>query len=151
MTEIDENISMMLNGDSLSNTKYILRLLNNSIIETQVKGHEIIYYSGKYMGENIVRKYKDSSPDMNIIDILKHTLKKMEIASVSGIKIMRKKIILDISDCIFCENGKSRNCWFILGIIAGMASEISGNVYVADYVRCRGNSRKECVFSVKKN
>jgi hypothetical protein len=133
-------------GSKINGTKHILCMLNSSILETQVDGHDIMYFSGKYIGEGMVRRYVKLHGDANIINVLRHVLGRLGLAEVSGIKVVNNRVMLDINDCVLCD-GRKRECGFLLGIIAGMAGEISGCSYCGEPVRCSSGA---CTLAIRK-
>ena len=135
-------------GDARMNAS-LLHMLHDSIMETQVNGHEIIYFSGKFIGERVANSHMSKYTGSNIIDMLKHALRRLNIGTVSGIRIRKDTITLDIDNCALYKKN-NRDCHFLLGLIAGMASQLSGKKYIGKSMKCRNNKKNTCVFVVKR-
>ncbi|MFQ6009744.1 MAG: hypothetical protein ACE5J7_01335 [Candidatus Aenigmatarchaeota archaeon] len=149
--DIDDSIRSLFSKGYKKIDISLLHMLNDSILETQANGHEIIYFSGKFIGERIVSNHIKKHPKNNIIDILKYTLRKLNIGNIAGIRVKKDMITLDIDDCVFYKKRRnSKNCYFMLGIIAGMATEISGKNYFGKFVRFKNSKRNTCVFAVRR-
>ena len=127
--------------------KNLLKLFNESVLETQVNGGEIVYFSGKYIGKGAAERHMKNDPSFTVIDILKRTLAEMGIADVCGIKLSSSRITLDISNCALCGSGKG-GCRFLLGVIAGIAGAVSGKSYSGEKIVCGRENGSACAFSV---
>jgi predicted hydrocarbon binding protein len=123
----------------------LLRVLNDSIMETQLNGGEVMYFSGKYVGSSMMKAgYKKGVKNAPLF--IKAALKKLGVGNVVSVDLRGNRIFLEMESCPFRKNGSKGNCKFIQGMLAGMISHASNKAYKMKAVTCKRADRPHCVF-----
>jgi hypothetical protein len=118
-------------------------ILSKAILETQVDGKNILYFSGKFAGyECNVRKTKNLEELKIAIDSI---LKELSVGKVESIEKRSNNIMIKIRSRF---NGKNH---FMLGFVTGIVSKaLDYNFYRFAGKQIRCNSRgKFCLFEIK--
>lgn len=132
----------------------VLRALNNSVLETQINGGEILYFSGKFIGEELIENHKKKIKDIdNILMLIKQLFKNLMIGILRNAKIKDDKITIDLEECAFCEKknlglNKENKCYFLSGLISGMIAQALGYSSAGKEISCRNMGNQACRFEI---
>jgi predicted hydrocarbon binding protein len=154
MKTIRKDVEKLLRCSDLSNGNAIdvrlLRSLSNSILKTRIDGHEILYFSGKLVGEEFGKR-------LGRCDVKKFSTSITEL--IGGLKIGRIEsvcerkngMLIRVSDCPLCDPGKPNGdtrCHFSAGLLAGMASEAMQRDTLGREIDCKSSDENVCVFKL---
>jgi len=118
--------------------KNFFNMLINAVIDTQVDGKNILYFSGKFAGYNYFR-VKNVKSIEDLKKLLDGILKELSIGSVESIDKKYNKLVIKIRG-IF----KSKN-YFLTGLITGIVSKaLNYNFY-----KFTGKEIKNKTFEIK--
>jgi predicted hydrocarbon binding protein len=128
----------------------LLRLLSNSILKTRIDGHEILYFSGKLVGEEFGKKIgrcnikKLSTSIAELVDGLK-------LGRVESVREIENGLLVRVGGCPLCDPGKpagDTRCHFFAGLLAGIASESMKRHAMGKETDCKEGDENACVFKL---
>jgi hypothetical protein len=118
-------------------------MLNKSIMETQVDGKNILYFSGKFAGYEYAKVKKVRSVE-ELKTVLNSVFRKLSLGRVESIEKSNNSLIIKISNAY-------KDNHFLTGFVTGVISKaMDYNFYrfAGKEVKCR-NSGKYCIFEIK--
>ena len=126
----------------------LMRMLSNSILRSQAKGEDMLYYSGKLIGCEFGRNNKTDNMD-GVITAIDDTLRKMGIGYIRDSTKKDSMIIINVQECPLCDPGKDSRCYFSAGLMAGIASEALSRNVVGKEVDCKDRDSNICTFELR--
>jgi len=141
---LEETVRTIFGKRKPKSNLMFMKLLNDAVIETQLNGGEIMYFSGKYIGSKIMEVHQKEKKN-NIPVVIKKTLENLEMGDIVGISIKGNNVFLELKECPF-KSTIENNCEFLQGILAGIISQGSGKPYKIKSVKCKGAKNLHCIF-----
>jgi len=125
------------------------RILNHAILDTQLNGGEILYFSGKYIGQELMNACKKRKSN-NLPAIMKTAVERLDMGDVVGMDLKNNTVSLEIENCPFRKKGVKRGCNLLQGMLAGILSGATGRTYALKSVSPNGRGRRYCIFRFRR-
>ncbi|MFQ6009741.1 MAG: V4R domain-containing protein [Candidatus Aenigmatarchaeota archaeon] len=155
MRVIERDVKELVNGTRFYNGNLdnvvdvrVLRSLSNSILGTQTRGEETLYFCGKLIGSEFGRNFKAKNVD-DAITSVNELMKRLNLGHVKRAVRKGRRLLIDVKDCPLCDPGKDRRCYFSAGILAGMLSRTLKRNVVGKETDCKNKKRDICTFELK--
>lgn len=131
----------------------LLRTVNDSVLETRINGEEILYFSGKFVGAEIIKNYRKNIKGITeILAEVKKLFKKLMIGIIRDVNFDKEKILIHIDECAFCKQGRypmeNLKCHFLAGLISGIISKGTGHSCTGKETACRSIGDPFCTFEI---
>ena len=130
-------------------TSALLRIMNNAVIDTQPNGEEIMYFSGKFIGSDIMKNYqKRKKYRENMVYAVKDAVERLGVGTVKGVDIGENRVRLYIGNCMLSGRRGKGMCQFLSGIMSGIISQGSGKSYTGKVMKYK-DKNGHSVFLLK--
>ena len=126
----------------------IFRSLNNSILRTQINGNDVLYFSGKKIGNEFGRNIKAKNID-DVVSSINDLITMLKLGHIKSSKKIGRNLLLDVKDCPLCDPGKDSRCYLYAGLLAGIVSKILQKDIVGREIDCKNKNRDICTFELK--
>jgi predicted hydrocarbon binding protein len=156
--EVDEDEGIvtgkLLESRILALGSYGWATIQAELDSTFITGGSVIlqrmgYSYGKYLGALIKRKAGKKDPANGAVGEMIKMVKEAGWGNMlhSGGDLAQGVLNVVVRDCIFClhmKGGTNARCFFLAGVIAGVADEVTGNIHRSHEGRCRAKGDNVC-------
>lgn len=107
------------------------------------------YSYGRYLGTIIKKKAGKANPISRAVDEMIMQVKEAGWGNMiqSGGDLAQGVLNVVVKDCIFClhmKKGTIARCYFLAGMVVGMADEVTGNAHRSHEGRCIAKEDNSC-------